>query len=508
MSGDNRSKLIKGVAWIGAARVMVNSLGVISTVALARLLMPGDFGLIAIATAVIGIIGVISEFSLYKALVQRDNPEPEHFHTVWTMNVIRGAIVGAIIALLAVPLSRFYGDERLSDILMLMAVTTLVGSFVNPMLAVFERELQFHQSFILSLTGKVVGFLATVGIAYFYRSYWALVIGPLITECVLVAMSYLLFPFMPRPSLSRYRELLSYSIWLTFGKWVQAINWRADPLLLGYFLSPQLLGQYSMGHRVTSKSIGEAIEPLRQVLFPAFSRIKNEPDRLRHGYLRAQGVLCLICFPIAAGLASVAPEFVVVALGPKWDLAIPIVQLTAMLRLLQITVNLNALAMATGHTKEMFGRDIRALIVRWPMILTGVYLGWGDAYHILLGAICGMLASAVLNNFLNMRLVQKITTITVTDHLIALWRPAVAAAMMALAVLAVRPWLLFGTDFQGLVLRLCVMVPLGAIVYLSALLSIWVLTGRRDGVETETARIVLSGIAKARSKFFRKRSAG
>ena len=496
MSENNRSKLIKGVAWIGAARVLVNSLGLISTVVLARLLMPADFGLIAIATAVIGIVGVITEFSLYKALVQRDNPEDAHFHTAWTMNVIRGAIVGGVIAMLAVPTAGFYGDERLTAIMVLMAVTTFVGSFNNPKLAVFERELQFHQSFILSLTGKLVGFVATVGIAYFYRSYWALVIGPLVTEFSLVVVSYLLFPYLPRPTLSRYRDLLSYSIWLTLGKWVQALNWRSDPLVLGYFFAPPLLGQYSMGSRITSKTIGEITMPVKQILFPAFARIKNDAARLRNGYLRSQGVLCMLCFPVGVGFAVIAPELVVAVLGQKWELAVPVVQVIAIIRMLQMSENLNALAMATGHTKEMFGRDLRVFFVRWPFVLGGVWLGWGDAYSMLMGAVLGRAVSVAVNTWLNMDLIRRITPITIVDHLLAIWRPTVAAGLMAVAVLAVRPFLPSGSDFESLVLRLAIMAPVGALAYFAGLATIWLATGRREGVETETVAILMGLLAK------------
>ena len=506
MSG-NRSKLIKGVAWIGAAQVLVNSLGFLSTIILARLLMPSDFGLIAIATAVIGIIGVISEFSLYKALVQRDDPEQAHFDTAWTMNVIRGAIVAVIIAFLAMPIASFYGDERLRGVMLLMAVSTFVGSFNNTKLAVFERELQFHQSFVLSLTGKVVGFVGTVGVAYFTRSYWALVIGPLITEFALVVVSYALFPYRPRPTLSHYKDLLSYSIWLTFGRWVQAFSWRSDPLLLGYFLAPQMIGQYSMGNRITSKTIGDLSQPIKQILFPAFSRIKNDPQRLRGAYLRSQGVLCMLCFPVAMTFAVTAPELVATALGDNWLLAVTVVQVIAITRMLQMTENLEAIAMATGHTKQMFWRDVLNLIIRWPSVLAGIYFGYDDPYDMFMGALIGRFVAVTLNTLLHMQLLGRLTTISMTDHFVAIWRSAVAAAAMATAVLAVRTVLPFGTDFEGMIYRLAVMIPLGGLTYFASLFLLWLATGRREGVETETVSILLGLLAKTTARFGRRRVA-
>lgn len=502
----NRSKLLKGAAWIGAANIIANLLGVVSTVALARLLEPEDFGLIAIASAVIAIISVISQFSLYQALVQREKPEPEHFHTAWTMNVMRGVIVAATIALLAYPLASLYDDPRLQNIFFVMAITNLVGSFVNPKLAVFERRLQFSQTFILLLTSKFVGFAATIPVAFVYRSYWAIVVGPLASEVAIVIVSYFLLPYRPKATLARYKDLLSYSIWLTFGNWVQALNWRSDPLVLGYFLTPTLLGQYEMGNRLVSKTIGEVRSPIAKVLFPAFARIRGDPVRLRSGYLRSQGVLCMLCFPVAAGFAVVAPELVLGILGEKWKLAIPIVQVTAVIRILQMTENLNAVAMASGDTKLLFGRDIRVFFLRWPFIVAGVYFGWGDTYNMLIGALFGRAASVILNMWLNMDLIRKITTITIKDHFKSVWRPAFAAMVMAMGVTAMRPLLQFGSDTESLVLRLLIMTLLGAIIYFATAVFMWVATGKRAGIETEVASITKGLIGRFLGKVKRRKA--
>ena len=499
---------MKGVAWIGSASVVVNLLGLASTAILARLLMPGDFGLVAISLAVIAIIGIITEFSLATALVQHENPFDEHFNTAWTLNVLRGVMVALIIALLSWPLADLYGDARLAGILLAMAVTVMVGGFTNPKLVVFERGLQFHQTFIMSLTGKIVGFAVTVGVAYVYRSYWALVIGPLVTEFALAAMSYLLFPYLPRPTLSKYRELLSYSIWLTVGKWVQALNWRSDPLVLGYFFSSALLGQYSMGNRFTGMTIDGVMGPIKRVLFPAFARIRNDAERLRDGYLRSQGVLCMVCFPLSVGIAVVAPELVAVVLGDKWRLAIPIIQVVALIAAMQSSENLNAIAMATGDTKKMFGRDVRAFIVRWPLVLLGVYAGWGDAYGMLVGAVIGRAAAAGVNVGLNMQLISKITSISVADHFAAVWRPAVAAGLMAAVTLAIQPSLPSGTDPVSAALRLAILAGAGAVTYFATLTAIWFARGRPSGIETETMSLALGLIRKFRAGRMRRKIKG
>lgn len=481
-----RDKLLAGAGWIGAANLLVNVLGIVSTLILARLLMPQDFGVVAIAVAVLGIVSVVTELSLSQALIQHDGPQESHFNTAWTMNAIRGAILALIIILLAEPLAAFYRDERLTDIVRVVAITVAIGSLANPKLVVFHRRLQFHQVFVLQSTAKAVGFAVTIGLAFYMRSYWALIIGSLVAEFATVATSFLLLPFRPRPRLREYRELLSFSIWLTAGRWVQAANWRADPLVLGYFLPVGLLGQYSVGNKISSQSIGQIVAPIQQLLFPALSRLKREPERFRRAYLRSQGILCLLLFPLGIGFSLLATEVVLIALGPKWIQAIVVVQVLALTTIMQKSENLNPVAMASGETKRLFGRDLRAFAIRWPLVLAGVFLGSGDAYDMLVGALLGRAAAVLSNALLNMNLITRITEITWRDQLLTLWKPILASAVMALAVAAARLAMPGGTQIETLLLRLAGLVTIGGVTYVAFIGLLWLASGRREGVETET----------------------
>ena len=495
-----RHKLLKGAAWIGAAKVLVSMIGIVSTVLLARLLVPADFGLVAIAGAAMALLAVMTEFSLAKALVQMDDPSEDHFHTAWTMNAIRGVLLAGLIVALSGPLAAFYGDERLREIFWLVALTAAIGSLANPKLAVFERELQFHQAFIMGLTSKLVGFAVTVGIALYYRSYWALVIGPLASEAALLLVSYKLYPFAPRLRLNRWRELWSFSVWLTLGRWVQSANWRADPLVLGYFFSPALLGFYSVGNRISSQTIQQVTSPVQNVLFPAFSRLKGDADRFRQAYLRSQGVLCLLVFPVGVGFSLLAEEIVPLALGDGWAPAIPIVQILATITVMQMSQNVNPVAMATGDTRALLGRDLRVLFIRWPLVLLGVYLGRGNPFDMLLGAVIGRAISVFINTFWNMQLIAKVTTIDLRNQLAAAARPALAALAMVLAVLATRQSLENGGATEDMILRATVLVPVGALAYGAAIAAFWFAGGRAKGAETEAFAILRQGMEKLGGK--------
>lgn len=491
-----RSLLLKGAAWVSAASILVNLLGIASLIALTRLLVPEDFGLVAIATAFSEIIGVVTELSLAMALVQRRGVEPVHFHTAFTMNVLRGLLVAALVVLVAPLIAEAYGDPRLTLVIQVQAIGGFIASFGNPRLILFQRDLDFSRSFIMQVTNKLVAFIVAVAVAYLYQTYWALVVGSVAAAFATVITSYILIPYRPRVSLAAWRDLLSFSIWLTLGRWIQALNWRAQPLLFGFFLPTAVVGQYNVGRRLVGQTIAQATQPVKSVLFPAFSRLQDEAERLRGGYMRSQGTICLVTFPMAAGFAFLAEDLVLLTIGEKWLPAVPVIQLVAVIRALQAVQNVNALAMATANTKALFYRDLRAFVIRWPLLLGGMFMVGDDPYDMLLGALVGQIAAVLVNNLWNVQLIAKISTITIRDHFAFCWRPAVGVAVMGAVVLTAHSASPPLSDWTEIAIRAVILSALGAATYLASLYVVWFATGRKDCIETELFGIVRNLIAK------------
>lgn len=495
-----RSLLLKGAAWVSVGTLVVNALGFVSLIALTRILMPDDFGLVAIAASLAQIIGLVLQLSLGQALIQRKNVEPAHFHTSWTLGMARGFFIAALLALSAPFVAHFYGDERLTDLLRFLALAPLISGFSNPKLVVFQRKLDFKQATALSIAEKLTVFAFSVGIAIIYQSYWALVAGTVAGTFVTTALSYTFIRYRPRFAISKWKDLLSFSIWLTLGTWVQAINWRSTPLLLGYFLPVPILGQFRVGNQVIEKTVDEAIRPIKALLFPAFSRLQDKNERLRQSYLRSQGTICLITYPVAAGIAVLAEDLVRLAMGEKWLLAVPVIQILAVSRLFRTIHNVRAVAMASANTKELFYRNLAVFCIRWPMALAGMAVFWGDTYMMLIGAMLGQFGSAVISMGLNVSLIAKISEVSLRDHASIVWRPLIAITAMVAVVMLAGQALPTITELFALALRILVLAALGATAYLGTLFAIWVLQGRGDTVEKELVLIIRGLAGKAIAK--------
>lgn len=495
---------MKGAAWIAMARLFVILIGLASTLVLARLLSPEDFGLVAIAGAATAIIGSLTELSLAQALVQHDDPKDFHYDTAWTLNNVRAVVLGLVIAAISPFVASAYGDPRLLPILLFLACTTLIDGLQSPRLVVFQRNLVFWQEFALSVSEKVSGFVVGVSIAVIFENYWALILGSAAARVFRIIASYFLAPYRPRVGFQGYRELLSFSVWLTFSKTIQMINWRADPLILGGAVQPATLGQYSMSDNLAGMPIREGLGPIRQTLFPAFSRIKDDMNRLNAAYLRAQGLLCFLALPIGAGFAAIAQPTVHLLLGEAWLPAVPMIQALALLMAFEACEGYQPLAMALGRTKAIFGREMRAVAIRLPLLVLGIVVGWqmGGDFAIIMGAIAGRGMAGIINVTWNMTLIRKMTGVSMTDQVSVILRPLIASAVMFVLLTAVvSPRLVDDLSAPG-VATLLAMILVGVIIYVAVVFLSWLARGMPNSAEREILRLSHGVAGMIRRKAF------
>lgn len=165
-------KVFKGTMWLALTRLFVNMLGLVSTLVLARLLTPADFGIVAIATSILAVGLSVTDMSLAAALVQREHVLDEHFHSAWTFSLARSAVIFIVIGALAIPLARLYGDPHLAPVIAAAGIIAAIPGLASPTVIMMTRKLVFWQDFVINTSQKLVVFVVSVGFALVYRSYW------------------------------------------------------------------------------------------------------------------------------------------------------------------------------------------------------------------------------------------------------------------------------------------------------------------------------------------------
>jgi lipopolysaccharide exporter len=475
--------LAKGAAWLAATRVVVNIASFANTLLLARLLVPADFGLVALATTATTIITSVTELSLASALVQHKDPTEDHFHTAWTLNFVRSSLICVVISALAEPIAWLYGDPRLVPILLIIAATTLFGGLLNPKLVIFSRDLIFRQEFVLGVSQRIAGLVVATVVVLIYRSYWALIAGMMATQLVALLVSYLLKPYRPRLKMNRVRELLSFSVWLTLAQVVNTLNYKFDQLVIGYFLGSASLGYYTVGDSLAVLPTREATTPLAQTLFPGFVQLSSDRWRLRHAYQRAQAVLCAVGLPIGFGFAAVARPLILLTMGPKWLPAVFIIQyLSCIFALQTLSSTLQPLAMAVGETRRLFGRDVLNLVLRLPLVVGGLY---ADG---LAGIVYARCISGMLSSLINMIMVRRLLDLSLLAQLAANKRSLVSVVLM-MAIMHVTAGMVVGDSSPLLLAKIAAMTATGGLGYVGALYVLWRGSGQPPGPESEMLHV-------------------
>lgn len=487
----SKAGVARGAAALGVTRVVTNLANLASLVVLARLLTPQDFGLVAICTTVLGVLVALTELSMGSALVQRKEVTREHIDSAWTMALLRSAMIAGGFALAAQPLAWLYGDDRLAPLFVLSGITGALSGLTNPLVALRTRQMSFKPLILLQVVQKLSALVISIGLALWLRNYWAIIVGSAIGGAFGTILSYLVVPYRPRLSLARSRELLGFSSWLFLGQAMNVLNWRFDQLIIGLFLPPAQLGAYSMADNVSAIPSRETTTPLVQTLFPSFARMQGDRPRLRHAYQIAQGAIGIVALPVAVGFMLLAEPMVRVALGPKWMIAVPLIEIIGLCYAMQTLVTgSRPLAMAEGATRALFVRDTWGLVLRVPFVTVGL-MGWG-----LMGLVWGRLISSVIGLAITSALVTKLTGLSGLEQLRAHRRTiACVVAMAAAVLLADHELIKLGA---GPMARIAVLAPLGALVYVGSLQLLWLASGRCAGAEAELLALLRASFARFR----------
>ena len=173
-SGSVGTRMARGAAWMVVLQSADRVLGFLSILVLARLLVPEDFGLVALAMAIVGSLTAFSEFGFDLALIQNQSAQRKHYDTAWTLGLLRGLLLAGLLLLISKPNADLMGDQRLVTLVYVLALVPFIESFINVGIVDFRKDLVFRKEFLYRFSSRLGGVLTTVTLAFFWRDYWAL----------------------------------------------------------------------------------------------------------------------------------------------------------------------------------------------------------------------------------------------------------------------------------------------------------------------------------------------
>jgi lipopolysaccharide exporter len=471
-------QIARGAAWMMGFKLLDKSIGLISTLVLARVLTPSDFGLVAMATAVVALLGLMGAFGFDSALIQRQNTESKHYDTAWTFNVIFGVCIAILLLLLAVPAAAFYREPRLELMLPALAAGALIGGFENVGTVAFRRELNFSMEFKFLLAKRLAAFTVTVSLALVYRSFWALIAGTVTGTLMAVFISYRLHPYRPRLTLAARADLLHFSKWIFISNLLNFFHSRSTDFILGRTVGSHGLGIYNIAAEIAVMPSTELIAPLNRAVYPAYSRLATVPDKLHERFLDVFGIISLIAFPVAVGLYCLSGLIVSLLLGPQWVEAVPIMQIIGLAGLFAaLQSNMYLVIVAIGQPKTNTVVSAWILIVSLPIVIIA------SQHYGAVGAAYAHLVAATISLITIIFVFPRVTGIPQSSLFAAMWRPTLAAGAMALVLIKSAAALHDHLPDAGNMVHLAVLVSTGVLSYACAAVVLWMLAGRPLGAE-------------------------
>jgi O-antigen/teichoic acid export membrane protein len=373
-----------------------NALRLAGNLVLTRLLFPEAFGLMAIVQVVLAGAAMVSDFGIRGAIVQdARGDDPDFLDTAWTLQILRGFVLGGAVALAAGPLAAFYDAPRLADLLLVAAIVPVIQGFASTRLATASRRLALGRMAALHLGAQAAGLLAMIAMAVWLGTVWALMLGALVAPALVAGLSHVVLPGtanrlrLDRDALGRLFGFGKYIFLATIAGFVIG---QGDKAVLAKFVSLGDLAIYNIAFFLAAVPALLAQKLTQAVLFPLYAR--RPPAACEANRARINRARVLITGALLAGLCALAliGDGLVRALyDPRYHGAGPwlvLIALAAMPRV--ITASYAALPLAAGHS----GR-YAVLMVGGALIQLGALLLGARAFG-MLGVVLAPFAASLL----------------------------------------------------------------------------------------------------------------
>jgi PST family polysaccharide transporter len=338
-----RQKAVNGIFWSIIQKWGRSAISIITFVILSRLLAPETFGLVALASVFTVFIELFLDQGLSAAIVQRAELEPEHLDTAFWINILTGILLtGGLIGVSGF-VATFFEEPRLASVLRWLSISFILSALSSTQVSILQRKLAFKNLAVRSMAAATVGGIVGISMAFTGFGVWSLVGQNIVGALAGVVVLWWSSDWRPGLNVSKkhYKEMFTFGASVVGNHALTVLIRRSDDLLIGYFLGTTLLGFYTVGYQLLLIIIRLVTEVTNSVAFPAFSRIQHQPERMRRAFYNVTQYTSLFAFPVFIGLAALAPELIPAIFGEKWAPSIPVMQVLALIGILQSVLFFN-----------------------------------------------------------------------------------------------------------------------------------------------------------------------
>lgn len=367
---NKAQKSILGALTLVFDSILKKLIGLISTLILARVLLPEDFGLIAFVMIVLGFAEVFSTTGTDPYILQKESVSEEDLNSAFTLDLCLKLVIFFSLIISAPFIAEYKAMPELEYAIQAISFMVLFGAFRNPGIFLLKREQKYKPIFKISLASKLISVPVTIGIALIYQSYWALIIGHLVSLGTRIIGTYLIHPHRPKICFSGIKEQWLFSRWMIPQSIVGYVRAQLDTFLVSHFYGEKQLGSYHVMKYISFMPSSELVIPATQPLLAELAKVKNDQPSFQYQFNLSFLVIFAVALPIATFLYVYDELFVVILLGQNWIMYADVFGYMALLGISSVFLNQSIrVLLVYKRTKIIFYYELLAFFGIYGMLL-------------------------------------------------------------------------------------------------------------------------------------------
>ena len=458
---DNiKSKIKKGFFWAGLGSVGGRGIQFASDVILSKLLIPEDFGLMAIGLAVLNISEMLTETGFNSALIQKKGDIKKYLNTAWTMEFMKSALLFIFIFLLADPISKFYNIQSVSEVIKGISILFLLRGLRNVGIIYFRKNLQIHKQVALDIFPSIVQLIVVIPTAHYLQNVWAIIFSVAARRTSELILSFIMHHHRPRFEFNYllFKELFQFGKWIFSVSIISAIRKNFVPLFVGKYFGVAILGYFNRAELLSILLFSVLNEVIWKVGYPTMSHFQSEKDKLKKFYLDLFFIIIYLAIPISGSIYLFNQELVTVIFSEQWLQSASILKTLIFAGLISFSGTLSSMLMQSigkpkVATKISFNSIMILLITIFPL---SYFMG-----------ISGLVFCLIITNSYSMlhslTFVMKVMQIHISKVIYPILLSTINAVAFLLPITFVKLYLF---SFYNIT-TLCFFIVFGIILFIS-----------------------------------------
>lgn len=472
MSTELRSKTIKAIGHLGLGGALGKIISLSTTIILARLLSPADYGLMAISMVVIGFVSFFNEVGIGSAIVQKAKLTDSEVNGCFAIALMISVAMSLATVSASGIIARFFGNAQLQPMISTLAGAFILGALSTVSLAFLRKEMHFKAVAGITVMSVLVQSAVCLGCASAGLGAWSLVWGFLAYSSTQAIGAFLFSPWRPKGhyGIREASSLVMYGLHVTNSRIFWYLYTNADKVIVGKLLGEKSVGIYDMAFSLATLPSSQVTSLVTNVASPLFAKLQDDRARLASALLKLTRGIAYVTYPALIGMLVTSRELIVIILGEKWiDILLPFSALCLMGLIKSVDPLLSQALIGTGYAKKLSAYTAMCGIVMSLAVIVGAMFDGLRGVSIVWAVVYPLLSAKLLHD------VCRVIGMTMKDYYVNLFPIFLAAAAMGAVVYLTRTIALH-LGFTGVVVLL-VEILAGVLAYI-----VWIVYVDRNGI--------------------------